>query len=91
MLVVLVLVLVVVAGGVAGPSFSASGGTKQTGVSTPDGTYTIHTFLSDQQFVIQTADPDKTLDILIVGGGSPGNGPAGQIASGAGGGGVVLS
>ena len=33
-------------------NFQASGGTKQTGVSTPDGTFTIHTFLSDQQFII---------------------------------------
>ena len=32
-------------GGGGGPvSFQASGGTKQTGVSTPDGTFTIHTF-----------------------------------------------
>ena len=71
--------------------FQASGGTKQTGVSTPDGTFTIHTFLSSGQFEIQTADPAKQLDILIVGGGAPGDIPhGGQIQGGAGGGGVVL-
>lgn len=75
-----------------GPTtFQASGGTKQTGVSTPDGTFTIHTFLSSGQFEIQTADPAKQLDILIVGGGAPGDIPhGGQIQGGAGGGGVVL-
>ena len=79
------------AGGPGVFSFEASGGTKQTGVSTPDGTFTIHTFLSSGQFQIQSADPAKQLDILIVGGGAPGHIPhGGSIQGGAGGGGVVL-
>ena len=74
--------------GPSGPTgpfvFAASGGTKQTGVSTPDGTFTIHTFLSSGQFEIQTADAAKQLDILIVGGGAPGDIPhGGQIQGGA--------
>ena len=81
-------------GGAAAPNFQASGGTKQTQISTPEGTFTVHTFLSDGQFIIQSVDAQKQLDILMVGGGSPGNTnintTKGIIGGGGGGGGVVL-
>lgn len=79
-------------GGAVAPNFQASGGTKQTQVSTPEGTFTVHTFLSDGQFIIQTAEASKQLDLLMVGGGCPGENitnPSG-IVGGGGGGGVVL-
>tara|TARA_Y100001963_G_scaffold44566_1_gene62544 strand:+ start:445 stop:1473 length:1029 start_codon:yes stop_codon:yes gene_type:complete len=77
------------AGGIpeTGPAgITATGGTKSTSVSPPDGvTYTVHTFTSSGTFSVTAATGTRRVEYLVVGGG--GSGPNGN-GGGAGGGGA---
>ena len=77
------------AGGIAetGPAgITATGGTKSTNVSPPDGvTYTVHVFNSSGTFSVTAATGTRRVEYLVVGGG--GSGPNGN-GGGAGGGGA---
>jgi len=67
-----------------GGAFSATGGTKTT-----DGSYTVHTFLSSQNFAVVSGSAD--CDVFVVGGGGAGaaGSPNGGFGGGGGGGGGI--
>ena len=63
------------------PRLTVSGGTKTT-----YGSYTVHSFLSSDSFVVENAPGSFTCDILVVGGGGAGgSGNAGAYEAGGGG------